>query len=158
MRELSAENSQIVERDEELMSYRSGHISCVLLLCFCRRPESGYMLQCGLCNEWYHASCLHLPKGKQGSVEKDSRFVCNLCVCTKVGWPGVPAHISQEGPRGDNGGAGAPVPGGEGHCLAEEGQGVHCGGWGGSGDGEAAAVWDGGAEGQHQTMEGRGRV
>ena len=64
----------------------------------------------------------------------------------EAGWPGVPAHIPHEGPRGNNGGAGAPVPGGEGHCLAEEGQGVHCGGWGWSGDGEAAAEEDGGAE------------
>ena len=46
------------------------------------------------------------------------------------------------------------MPGGEGYCLAEEGQGVHCGGWGRSGDGEAAAEEDGGAEGQHQAMEG----
>ena len=60
--------------------------------CFCRHPESGYMLQCGLCNEWYHASCLHLPKGKQGSVEKDSRFVCNLCVCTR--WPRLDGLVS----------------------------------------------------------------
>ena len=30
----------------------------------------------------------------------------------EAGWPGVPAHIPHEGPRGDNGGAGAPVSGG----------------------------------------------
>ena len=42
-------------------------------------------------------------------------------------------------PRGDNGGDGVPVPGGEGHSLAEDGQGVHCGGWGWSGDGDAIA-------------------
>ena len=64
----------------------------------------------------------------------------------KAGWPGVPAHIPQEGPRGDNVGAGAPVPGGEDHCRQKrargfivgggaglEGQGVHRGGWGRSG-------------------------
>ena len=131
MRELRAENSQKVERDEELKS--TGVATSPVLYCFCRCPESGYMLQCELCNEWYHVSCLHLLKGKQGSVEKDSRYVCNLCVCTRrprSRWPGVPAHIPQEGPRGNNGGAGAPVPGGKGHCLAEEDQGVHHGGCG----------------------------
>ena len=81
MRELRAENSQKVERDEELKS--SGAVTSPVLYCFCRRPESGYMLQCELCNEWYHASCLHLTKGKQCSVEKDSRFVCNVCVRTR---------------------------------------------------------------------------
>lgn len=81
MRELRAENSDKVERDEELKS--AGALTTPVLYCFCRRPESGYMLQCELCNEWYHASCLHLPKGKQSSVEKDSRFVCNLCVRTR---------------------------------------------------------------------------
>ena len=105
MRELRAENSQEVERDEELKSM--GVATSPVLYCFCRRPESGYILQCELCNEWYHASCLHLPKGKQGSVEKDSRFVCNLCVqpvcvhqAAEAGWPGVPPHILQEGPHG----------------------------------------------------------
>ena len=88
---------------------------------------SGYMLQCELCNEWYHASCWHLPKGKQGSVEKDSTFVCNVCVRTRrprldglvsllISLKKVPVVITD--------GAGATVPGGEGHRLAEESQGV----------------------------------
>lgn len=81
MRELRAENSQKVQRDEELKGSRAA--TSPVLYCFCRRPESGYMLQCELCNEWYHASCLHLTKGKQCSVEKDSRFVCTLCVRTR---------------------------------------------------------------------------
>ena len=119
------------------------------------------MLQCELCNKWYYASCLHLPKGKQGSVEKNSRYMCNLCVCTRL--PRLDGLVSMlisltKDPRGDNGGDGAPVPGGEGHPLAEEGQGVHCGGCGWFGDGEAIAEEDGGAEGQHQAMEGVGRV
>ena len=43
MRELRAENSQKVERDEELKS--TGMATSPVLYCFCRRPESGYILQ-----------------------------------------------------------------------------------------------------------------
>ena len=160
MRELRAENSQKVERDEELKS--TGMATSPVLYCFCRRPESGYMLQCELCNEWYHASCLHLPKGRQGSVEKDSRYVCNLCVRIRrpmldglvsllISLKKVPVVITE----------GLAL-----QCLVERAiawqkraRGFIVGGGGGwSGDGEAAADEDGGAEGQHQMMEGGGRV
>ena len=125
MRELRAENSQKVERGEELKT--TGAATSPVLYCFCRRPEPGYMLQCELCNEWYHASCLHLPKGKQGSVEKDSTFVCNVCVRTRR--PRLDGLVSQlislkKIPVVITDGAGATVPGGEGHRLAEESQGV----------------------------------
>lgn len=43
MRELRAENSQKVEHDEELKS--TGTATSPVLYCFCRCPESGYMLQ-----------------------------------------------------------------------------------------------------------------
>ena len=105
---------------------------------------------------------LPAPAQREAGLRGEGLQICVQPVrahqAAEAGWPGVPAHIPQEGARGDNGGAGAPVPGGEGYCLAEEGQGVHCGGWGRAGDGEAAAEADGGAERQHQAMEGRGRV
>ena len=57
-----------------------------VLYCFCRKPESGYMLQCELCNEWYHASCLHIPKGRRTAgrdLGKETRFLCGLCLRTR---------------------------------------------------------------------------
>ena len=177
MRELRAENSQKVERDEELKS--TGVATTPVLYCICRSQESGYIPQCELCNEWYHASCLYLPKVKQGSVEKDSRFVCNLCVCTRrprldglvsllISLKKVPVVITE---------------GLELQCLVERAiawqrrtRGFIMGGvdrakcsrdgrsstfiqvCGRFGDGEAIAEEDGGAEGYHQAMEGGGRV
>ena len=57
--------------------------------------------EAGLCGEGLHI-CVQRVRAHQAA---------------EAGWPGVPAHIPQEGPRGDNG-----VPGGEGHRLAEESQ------------------------------------
>ena len=54
-----------------------------VLYCLCRKPESGYMLQCEVCNEWYHANCLHIPKSKlnqESDVSKDMRFICGSCL------------------------------------------------------------------------------
>lgn len=78
--QLRNENLEKMERDE---SRRTGSL---VLYCCCRKPESGYMLQCELCNEWYHASCLHIPKGKKMSrreLGKDSRFLCAMCLRTR---------------------------------------------------------------------------
>lgn len=34
--------------------------------CLCKRPDgSGFMLQCDLCKEWFHAQCITLPKKLQ---------------------------------------------------------------------------------------------
>lgn len=82
--QLRNENLQKMERDEEL---KSGVISgAPVVYCLCRKPESGYMLQCELCHEWYHASCLHIPKGKRTpckDIGKDSRFICSICQRTR---------------------------------------------------------------------------
>ena len=60
--QLRNENLQKMERDKEL---KNGVISGPqVVYCMCRKPESGYMLQCELCHEWYHAACLHIPKEK----------------------------------------------------------------------------------------------
>ena len=50
--------------------------------CYCRQPESGYMVQCELCYEWYHASCLHASEGKR-IPKKNSRFLCAVCERTR---------------------------------------------------------------------------
>ena len=83
MKELRNGNLEKMERDESLVAEEqlSGQV-----VCFCLKPESGYMLQCELCNEWYHATCLHIPKGKRMAgrdLGKDSRFLCALCLRTR---------------------------------------------------------------------------
>lgn len=83
-RQLRTENLEKMERDEEI---KSGVVSgSTVVYCFCRKPESGYMLQCELCNEWYHATCLHIPKGKRTpgkDLGKESRFLCASCLRTR---------------------------------------------------------------------------
>lgn len=80
--QLRNENLEKMERDES----RKNSTYPQVVYCFCRKPESGYMLQCELCNEWYHATCLHIPKGKRTGgrdIGKDSRFLCALCLRTR---------------------------------------------------------------------------
>ena len=83
-KQLRTQNLEKMERDERL---KSGALAgSPIIYCFCRRPESGYMLQCELCNEWYHASCLHIPKGKRApgkDIGKESRFLCAACLRTR---------------------------------------------------------------------------
>ena len=82
MKQLRNENIEKMERDET----RKATSHPPVLYCFCRKPESGYMLQCELCNEWYHAACLHIPKGKRApgrDIGKDSRFLCAVCLRTR---------------------------------------------------------------------------
>ena len=82
--DLRNQNLQKMERDEE---QKNGVVSGQpILYCLCRKPESGYMLQCELCLEWYHAACLHIPKGKRSpgkDIGKDSRFLCAICQRTR---------------------------------------------------------------------------
>ena len=83
MKQLRNENLEKMERDE---GGRKCSSHSPVVYCFCRKPESGYMLQCELCNEWYHATCLHIPKGKRTAgrdIGKDSRFLCALCLRTR---------------------------------------------------------------------------
>lgn len=57
--------------------------SSPVLYCLCNKPESGYMLQCEVCNEWYHANCLHIPKSKlnqDSDISKEMRFICGSCL------------------------------------------------------------------------------
>ncbi|CAC19756.1 histone demethylase (H3-trimethyl-K4 specific), Lid2 complex subunit Lid2 [Schizosaccharomyces pombe] len=46
------------------------------IFCFCRLPESGVMIECEICHEWYHAKCLKMSKKK---LRQDEKFTCPIC-------------------------------------------------------------------------------
>ncbi|XP_052282476.1 lysine-specific demethylase 5A-like isoform X2 [Dreissena polymorpha] len=58
--------------------------------CICRKGASGFMLQCELCKDWFHGTCVPLPKSaniKNRSSQlaavqaaKDLKFLCPLCL------------------------------------------------------------------------------
>ncbi|KAG8537032.1 hypothetical protein GDO81_025177, partial [Engystomops pustulosus] len=53
--------------------------------CICRKAASGFMLQCELCKDWFHSTCVPLPKSssqKKGSSwqSKDVKFLCTQCM------------------------------------------------------------------------------
>lgn len=82
--QIRTENSQKMEQDES--GKGAAGSPTLALYCFCQKPESGYMLQCELCLEWYHATCLRLPKNKQTQekeIDKWSRFLCSFCQRTR---------------------------------------------------------------------------
>ena len=47
-----------------------------ILYCHCRQPSSGYMVQCDLCLDWYHISCLARKSGKPDTNDK---YLCSAC-------------------------------------------------------------------------------
>lgn len=60
--------------------------------CVCKGPLSGFMMQCDLCRDWFHAACVTLPKSapqtclvkpKNGQPVKDTKFLCTLCFRTR---------------------------------------------------------------------------
>lgn len=72
-----------VEKQREPDSKHKDSTTSPVVYCLCRKPESGYMLQCEVCNEWYHAHCLHIPKSKlsqEADISKDMRFICGSCL------------------------------------------------------------------------------
>lgn len=58
--------------------------------CICRRGPEGFMLQCELCKEWYHGSCVPLPRTQGGKsmgkssaaleAAKELKYLCPLCL------------------------------------------------------------------------------
>lgn len=83
---LREENIRKMEQDEDIKNGALSPASSPALYCFCRKSEAGYMLQCELCHEWYHATCLHIPKGKRmpgKDIGKESRFLCLSCQRTR---------------------------------------------------------------------------
>lgn len=49
--------------------------------CFCRQGDlGGVMVQCELCQEWYHASCVAKGKWKSLPEDESTVFCCQLCL------------------------------------------------------------------------------
>lgn len=46
------------------------------LWCICRKSEAGLMIECDVCHEWYHSSCLKVPRNV---VRSSSSYVCLIC-------------------------------------------------------------------------------
>ena len=63
--------------------------------CTCQKPVSGLMMQCDLCKDWFHSTCVPLPKIVNSKTNgnynvlalyvgfKDSKFLCTVCVRTR---------------------------------------------------------------------------
>ncbi|KAK9457741.1 PLU-1-like protein-domain-containing protein [Dipodascopsis uninucleata] len=47
------------------------------LFCLCRLPESGLMIECEICHEWYHSKCLKITRGKIKNYELYTCLVCD---------------------------------------------------------------------------------
>ena len=57
--------------------------------CLCRKPVDGFMIRCNLCLEWFHSSCIAVPKTVHGkpigkghtawSACREVRYFCSLC-------------------------------------------------------------------------------
>ena len=57
--------------------------------CLCRKGIEGFMMRCGLCYDWFHTSCVSLPKTVNGKpmnkghlaleAMKDVKYLCPLC-------------------------------------------------------------------------------
>lgn len=60
--------------DLELLA-TSGPSSNSNIYCVCRRGESGLMVECEVCSEWYHLGCFNLNKVKM----KNKDFICPIC-------------------------------------------------------------------------------
>uniref|UniRef100_H2Y6C5 [histone H3]-trimethyl-L-lysine(4) demethylase n=1 Tax=Ciona savignyi TaxID=51511 RepID=H2Y6C5_CIOSA len=57
-----------------------------VLYCICKKPSSGkscFMLQCEVCHDWFHTSCVPLPKLNNSksrvSILYELKFLCPLC-------------------------------------------------------------------------------
>ena len=46
------------------------------LYCHCQQPSSGYMVQCDLCLDWYHDSCLVSESEKP---DANAKYLCSSC-------------------------------------------------------------------------------
>ncbi|XP_006815984.1 LOW QUALITY PROTEIN: lysine-specific demethylase 5A [Saccoglossus kowalevskii] len=80
LRDKNLHKQQLEENEEEQGKY-----------CICRKNVSGYMLQCELCKDWFHNTCVTLPKSSsskkngQGTTNpmqssRDLKFLCPLCL------------------------------------------------------------------------------
>ncbi|KAI5304858.1 hypothetical protein KEM56_005807, partial [Ascosphaera pollenicola] len=56
--------------------YLTGKAKSKDVFCLCRQPESGLMIECGVCHEWYHGKCLKIARGK---FKEDDEYICPIC-------------------------------------------------------------------------------
>ncbi|KAI9244643.1 hypothetical protein EDC94DRAFT_551694 [Helicostylum pulchrum] len=49
--------------------------------CICRKAEAGLMIECDICHEWYHSSCLKVPRNV---VRSSSSYICPICHPTET--------------------------------------------------------------------------
>ena len=47
------------------------------LYCYCREGESGLMIECGKCKEWFHNTCLNLS---ESSINQTLLYFCKECI------------------------------------------------------------------------------
>lgn len=87
MRQLREAN---IQRQKEEDNKRKLGESLEGQYCICRRGPDGFMLQCELCKEWYHSSCVPLPRTQGGKAmskstaameaAKELKYLCPLCL------------------------------------------------------------------------------
>jgi hypothetical protein len=46
------------------------------VFCICRGPEKGFMIQCAVCDEWYHGRCVKITETQ---AKKIKEYVCDPC-------------------------------------------------------------------------------
>lgn len=46
------------------------------IYCYCRKPESGFMIYCESCAEWYHGTCVAIDRNLG---EQLPRYICHRC-------------------------------------------------------------------------------
>ncbi|KAI8381320.1 PLU-1-like protein-domain-containing protein [Radiomyces spectabilis] len=44
--------------------------------CVCRRPESGLMIECDVCHEWYHGPCVKVSRRE---AKTQNSYICPIC-------------------------------------------------------------------------------
>lgn len=49
--------------------------------CICRKAESGLMIECDTCHEWYHSSCIKVPRHV---VRSSSTYICPICTSSET--------------------------------------------------------------------------
>ena len=44
--------------------------------CLCRGPEEGFMVQCDLCEDWFHGRCVNMSRSESSEIEE---YLCPNC-------------------------------------------------------------------------------